>query len=124
MPDARSVPRNQRAAVLFPGRAGERISIGRGAAPEPLAALVDYTWWVTWDTPEPHLQPVIPRPVVHVAVEEVDGRPRALVHGVHPRIFTRRLVGRGGTVAVAFRPAGFRPLLRGPVSAWIEADAP
>ena len=116
MAEVPSVPRNQRAAVLFPGRARDRISVGRGPAPEALADLVDYAWWVTWDTPEPHEQPVIPRPVVHVAVEEVGGRPRALVHGVHQRTFTRRLAGRGGTVAVAFRAAGFRPFLRGSVS--------
>jgi AraC-like DNA-binding protein len=116
--------RNERAAVLYPSRAGERIAIGRGPAPDDLADLVDYCWWVSWDAPEPHVQQVIPRPVVHLAVEDVGGRPRVLVHGVHRRMFERRLEGRGVTMAVAFRPAGFRPFLSGPVGALRDREVP
>jgi len=50
-------------------------------------------------------------------VEGLAGRPRVIVHGVHRRMFERRLEGSGATVAVAFRPAGFRPFLTGPVAA-------
>jgi AraC-like DNA-binding protein len=117
-------PRNQRAAVLYPARARERVDIGRGVVPEDLTELIDYSWWVRWDASEPHVQPVIPRPVVHLAVEEVAGRSRVLVHGVHQRMFERRLEGRGATVAVAFRPAGFRPFVSGPVGALRGRELP
>ncbi|RZS90312.1 AraC-like DNA-binding protein [Motilibacter rhizosphaerae] len=116
--------RNERAAVLYPERARDRVAIGRGAVPDELAELVDYAWWVAWSLQGTHRQQVIPRPVVHLAVEVVDGEPRALVHGIHLRMFERRLSGTGSTVALAFRPGGFRPFLRGPASALRGREVP
>lgn len=113
-----------RAAVLRPSRAQQRIEIGRAEPPEGLADLVDYFWWVRWDTPEPHEQEVVPRPVVHLSAEVTADGPRLLVTGVHQRMFSRRLEGRGHTVAAGFRPAGFRPLLRGDVSALLDREVP
>lgn len=102
---------------MRPSRAERWMDLGRCEPDADLAGLVDYFWWVRWDVPEPHEQEVVPRPVVHVSAERVDGEPRLLVHGVHPRMFRRRLEGRGHTVAAGFRPAGFRPFLRGDVGA-------
>ncbi|MDT0186934.1 helix-turn-helix domain-containing protein [Microbacterium sp. ARD31] len=113
-----------RAAVLRPSRAGRRIEVGRGEPDDDLAGLVDYFWWVRWDAPEPHVQEVVPRPVVHVSAEVVAGEPRLLVHGVHPRMFRRRLEGAGHTVAAGFRPAGFRPFLRADVGALQGRELP
>lgn len=112
------------AAVLRPSRARQRIEIGRADPGDALAGLVDYFWWVCWDTPEPHEQEVVPRPVVHVSAERVGTTPRLLVHGVHPRMFRRRLEGAGHTVAAGFRPAGFRPFLRGDVGALEGREVP
>ena len=103
------------AALLRPSAAEQRIDLGRIEPAADLAHLVDYFWWVRWETPEPHEQEVVPRPVVHVSAEVVAGEPRLLVHGVHPRMFRRRLEGSGQTVAAGFRPAAFRPFLRGDV---------
>ncbi|MCF6379164.1 helix-turn-helix domain-containing protein [Nocardioides KLBMP 9356] len=103
------------AAVLRPSTAEQRIRVGRIEPDVDLAHLVDYFWWVRWDTPEPHEQEVVPRPVVHVSAELVAGEPRLLVNGVRPRMFSRRLEGQGQTIAAGFRPAGFRPFLRGDV---------
>ena len=103
------------AAVLRPSVAEQRIDLGRIEPPADLAHLVDYFWWVRWDTPEPHDQEVVPRPVVHVSAEVVEGEPRLLVTGIQPRMFRRRLEGTGRTVAAGFRPAAFRPFLRGDV---------
>jgi len=112
------------AAIIRPSRAEQRIEVGRCEPGDDLAGLVDYFWWVRWDTPEPHEQEVVPRPVVHVSAEVVDGEPRLLVHGVHPRMFLRRLEGRGHTVAAGFRPAGFRPFLRSDVGALGGREVP
>ena len=106
-----------RAAIIRPSAAGRLIEVGRAEPPADLAGLVDYFWWVRWNSVEPYDQEVVPRPVVHLSAEVVGGVPRLLVHGVHPRMFTRRLEGAGHTVAAGFRPAGFRPFLRADVSA-------
>jgi AraC-like DNA-binding protein len=112
------------AAVLHPSTAEQRIEVGRIEPDADLAHLVDYFWWVRWDTPEVHEQEVVPRPVVHVSAEVVGGEPRLLVHGVHPRMFQRRLEGTGHTVAAGFRPAGFRPFLRSDVGALEGREVP
>lgn len=109
---------------MRPSHAERRIEVGRVEPDPDLAGLVDYFWWVRWDTPEPHEQDVVPRPVVHVSAEVVDGEPRLLVHGVHPRMFRRRLTGAGHTVAAGFRPAGFRPFLRSDVASLQGREMP
>src|ERR687897_242716 len=101
---------------MRPSHAEHRIQVGRSEPDPDLAGLVDYFWWVRWDTPRPHVQEVVPRPVVHVSAELVDG--------VHPRMFHRRLEGTGLTVAAGFRPAGFRPFLRGDVAALEGREVP
>ncbi len=109
-------------AVLRPTQAARRIDVGRAAPGPGLADLVDYFWWVRWDVAEPHEQEVVPRPVVHVSAEVVAGVPRLLVNGVHRRTFSRRLEGRGHTVAAGFRPAGFRPLLHADVGTLLDRE--
>lgn len=109
---------------MRPSHAEQRIEVGRAEPSADLAGLVDYFWWVRWDTPEPHVQEVVPRPVVHVSAEVVAGVPRLLVHGVHPRMFHRRLEGSGHTVAAGFRPGGFRPFLGSDVAALRGREVP
>lgn len=113
-----------RAAVLRPSSAARHFELGRCDPDDDLAGLVDYFWWVRWETSEPYDQEVVPRPVVHVSAEVAGGEPRLLVHGVHPRMFRRRLDGAGRTVAAGFRPAGFRPFLRGDVAAILGRVVP
>ena len=108
---------NTRAAVLDPARAYEHIDIGKADPPAALVGTVDYLWWVTWHAPEPHRQEVIPRPVVHLAAEQHEGMPRLVVTGVQLTRFDRLLAGDGRAVALAFRPATFRPVLGSSVSA-------
>ncbi len=112
------------AAVLRPSAAEQRIDLGRIEPGADLAELVDYFWWVRWDTERPHEQEVVPRPVVHLSAEVVAGEPRLLVHGVHPRMFRRRLEGAGHTVAAGFRPAGFHPFLRADVGTLEGREVP
>lgn len=107
----RDTPRGRgQAAIVRPG--APEIQIGRLAPPEPWTDLVDYLWTVRWRCAEPHVQQVIPQPVVHLAAEEWQGRPRVLVHGLSRRPFERRLVGEGQVVGAAFVPAGFHAVLR------------
>ena len=120
-------PRHHRridAQVLEPSVASARLEIGRAAAPRLVDRLVDYLWWVAWDEPEPRVQAVIPRPVVHVAAEPWNGAPKLVVTGVQRRRFERRLEGVGRTIAIAFRPGGFRPFIVGDVSELTDRRLP
>ncbi len=99
-------------AILRPREAEETITVDRVPASEPLAGLVDYHWYVGWETATPPRQPVVPQPRVHVAAE--DGR--LLVHGISREPFFRTLTGTGHTIGAAFHPGGFRPFLRRPVA--------
>jgi AraC-like DNA-binding protein len=77
-------------------------------ASAPLAGLVDYHWYVGWQTSEPHRQQVVPQPRIHVAAEEG----RLLVHGISREPFFRTLTGTGHVLGASFHPGGFRPFLR------------
>lgn len=116
--------RRQQAQVMHPGAASERLELGRVDAPVELAWCVDYCWWVVWDTPVPYEQGVVPRPVVHVAAEEWQGEARLIVTGPPTEHFRRRLEGRGRTIALAFRPAGFRPFANRPLSELVGVTLP
>jgi AraC-like DNA-binding protein len=96
------------------------------ASPSPeLAGWVDHYWSVTWCYPEPYRQLIVPYPSVQLTFRasgadaaasafEAEG---ARVQGVCSRHQVRVLEGTGRVFGVAFRPGGFRPFLRGPVSA-------
>lgn len=107
-------------AIVRPTEAARHIDVQRVAAGERWAGLVDYHWYVGWDLTEPFAQQVVPQPRVHVAAEHG----RLLVHGLTRQPFARRLVGRGHTLGAAFHAGGFRPLLRGPVSALADRVVP
>ncbi|MBB4935320.1 AraC-like DNA-binding protein [Lipingzhangella halophila] len=100
-------------AIVRPEAGDRPFDVERVAPSAALAEFVDYYWLVRWRTGEPHRQQVIPQPRLHVAAE--DGR--LLVHGVTREPFFRTLTGTGHVLGAAFHPGGFRPLLKGSVSA-------
>jgi AraC-like DNA-binding protein len=100
-------------AIVQPAQAARRLEVQRVATGERWATLIDYHWYVGWRLDSPHAQQVVPQPRVHLAAEHG----RLLVHGISRAPFERRLVGTGHTLGAAFHPGGFRPLLRGSVSA-------
>lgn len=116
--------RRARAGILHPALAQHRIDLRQHPPPPALAPAVDYLWSVTWHAPEGHVQEVIPRPAVQLVAERVDGVPRLQVNGVMRHRFERRLVGDDRAVAVAFRPAGFRPFVDVRVSALTDHVVP
>lgn len=93
---------------MRPRAGAEVFTVERIPPRAELAEFVDYHWVVRWDVPGRHTQQVVPQPRVHVAAEAG----RLLVHGVSRERFERELSGRGRVLGAAFRPAGFRPLLR------------
>ncbi|WP_253771566.1 DUF6597 domain-containing transcriptional factor [Goodfellowiella coeruleoviolacea] len=100
--------------ILHPRLAGAKFQLSRHLPAPALAAFVAHYWMVRWDLRggEPHQQRLLTHPVVQVVFG--DGPPRVV--GVVRGGFSRRLTDRGLAVGVRFRPGGFRPFLRAPVS--------
>lgn len=86
----------------------------RLAPPAALADVVQHFWIVRWDLQggPPQLRETLPHPNVHVVIETGKSR----VHGLHTGRFTRLLEGSGSVFGIKFRPGGFHPFLRRPVS--------
>lgn len=96
--------------ILAPGDREDRIVLTRHPPPADLADIVERFWMVRWDLDgQPaREQEVLPFPCVNVAF----GAHQPGVHGPITRRFVARLSGRGRTVGIKFRPAGFHALLR------------
>lgn len=92
------------------------------AEPGPgLAPFVQRFWTVDWSYATPYRQLIVPFPQVNLswrgtAAPEVSGP------ALGPQ--TVELAGDGRVVGVTFRPGGFRPFLRGPVSALAGRSVP
>ncbi|MFF8554505.1 DUF6597 domain-containing transcriptional factor [Streptomyces sp. NPDC015501] len=92
------------------------VRFRRRAPAAPLRPYLEHYWLIDWDLAEPYAAHVVPHPSVNLVFERYEtknGTPdrpgRAEVAGVDPRLFTRKLAGRGRVCGVQFRPGGFRP---------------
>jgi len=100
--------------ILDPAAARRHFRLTRYAPCAALAHLVERYWVVAWDLRgrPPFTQSVVSHPSVNLVVEPS----QALVFGVNTGRFDRELRGRGGAVAVKFRPAGFHPFMPVPAA--------
>jgi AraC-like DNA-binding protein len=84
--------------------------------PSPdLEPYLEHLWSVAWDCPpdRPSLVETLPHPTVHLIFENgVGGR----IGGVAKGKFSAHLKGKGRIMAAKFRPGGFFPFVRRPVS--------
>ncbi|WP_236567689.1 MULTISPECIES: helix-turn-helix transcriptional regulator [unclassified Nocardiopsis] len=108
--------------ILDPEFGLTRFRLDRYAPSAKAARFVDRYWLASWDLTgrEPHTQRVLAHPVVNL----VFTGGTATVHGPSTGVTSRLLEGRGWALGVMFRPAGFRPLARGPMSALVDAVLP
>ena len=100
--------------VLYPRSSATKYSLARLPPPDGLRPFVECFWIVRWslEREAPHLQQNLPHPCVHVVFE----RGRSRVVGVPQGRFERLLEGEGKLLGVKFRPGGFHPFRRRPVS--------
>src|ERR1700691_4477673 len=100
--------------VLRPALAAERFTLARLEPSPALAPWVDFAWILRWDLrgQPAHEQSILPHPNVHLGFEASG----AGIYGVDRRLFTRSLDGQGKALGIRFRPGGFRPFWRAPVS--------
>ena len=80
-----------------------------------LRPFVEHFWIVRWDLrgQAPQLAETLPHPSVYWITENRT----STINGVPTRRFSRMLEGKGRVFGVKFRPGGFYPFLRSPVSA-------
>lgn len=98
-------------------------------APAPdLAPLIERYWQVAWDLPSGRRAPVslLPHPSVNLGFDGGDAPVggQVLIHGVGRERFTYQLTGSGRVFGVKFRPGGFLPFLRSPVSTLTDHTRP
>ena len=84
---------------------------------DDLAPFVEHYWIVRWDLSEPRVAETVPHPSIHVVLESSG---RSEVVGVMRTRFSRVLEGRGRVVGTKFRPGGFRPFVKQPVSTFTD----
>jgi AraC-like DNA-binding protein len=82
-----------------------------------LRPFVEHYWIVRWDLREPRIAETLPHPSVHLVLESPK---RAKIWGVMRAKFSRVLKGRGRVVGTKFRPGGFRPFAKQPISAFTD----
>ncbi|HEX7804209.1 MAG TPA: helix-turn-helix transcriptional regulator [Pseudoxanthomonas sp.] len=90
--------------------------------PAALAAVVQHFWIVRWDLRgcPAQIRETLPHPNAHLVLEAGGAR----VHGVHTGRFTSVLEGQGAVFGVKFRPGGFHPFLRAPLSTLRNRNVP
>lgn len=96
-------------------REGEEYFHARYHPSPDLAPYLEHLWSVGWDLPPGRSSKVetLPHPTVHLIFEDgVGGR----IGGVAKGKFSTVLTGRGRIMAAKFRPGGFFPFVRRPVS--------
>jgi AraC-like DNA-binding protein len=98
------------------------LQLDRVPASPDLATLVERHWLVSWDLPPGHRNPVTLLP--HPCVNLVFDRGMVAVAGAGGERFTYVQEGSGRVFGVKFRPGGFHPFLRGPVSALAGRTVP
>jgi AraC-like DNA-binding protein len=101
--------------LLQPRLGAKAFELARYAPSEDLTGFVLRYWLLRWDLngQEPHSQEALLPPCVNLVIEP--GRSR--IYGVVSSKTVQRLEGHGQVFGVKFRPGGFYPFLRGPVSA-------
>ena len=81
-----------------------------------LAPFVEHFWTAGWNLATPRRRETLPHPSVFLLVEG----DKAEVAGPTTKRFTREFTGAGRVFAAKFKPGGFRPFTRLPVSAFAE----
>ncbi|WP_433707775.1 DUF6597 domain-containing transcriptional factor [Paenibacillus illinoisensis] len=96
----------------------KRYELTRHAPAEALSPFVKHYWLVSWDLTglESYPQHVVPNPCVNLVVE----RGNTFFFGPSGRKFSYLIRGKGQVFGVKFRPGGFYPFVRLPISSLCE----
>jgi AraC-like DNA-binding protein len=100
--------------VLNPKAGARRFDESLQPPSPDLAEIIQHCWAASWDLEglDPYPQHLLPHPSINLVIEKGAAR----IHGVTTGRFTYVFEGKGVIFGIAFRPAGFRPLLGSRVS--------
>src|SRR5712691_6936913 len=96
-------------------KAGEKkFQLSRYLPAQDLSFFVERYWIVSWDLrgQEPYVQETLPYPCVNMVIE----KDRSGVFGVEKGKFSRLLENQGRVFGIKFKPGGFYPFVKSPVS--------
>jgi AraC-like DNA-binding protein len=102
-------------------KAGEKkFQLSRYLPAQDLSFLVERYWIVSWDLrgQEPYVQETLPYPCVNLVFE----KDRTRVFGVGTGKFSRLLENTGRVFGVKFKPGGFYPFVKAPVSRFTDSS--
>ena len=100
--------------ILNPRAGEENFRLSRRPPSDDLGVFIEHYWIVDWDLTgrEPYVQETLPHPCVHLVFE----REASAIFGVMRGRFSRLLRGKGRVFGIKFRPGGFYPFFRQPIS--------
>ncbi|BFH59798.1 AraC family transcriptional regulator [Paenibacillus azoreducens] len=95
-----------------------KFNLTRHAASDALSFFIKHYWIVSWNCTDevPYFQHVVPNPCVNLVVEPE----KTLFFGPSPRKFSYPIHGKGMVFGVKFKPGGFYPFLKQPVSTLVD----
>jgi len=102
-------------------KAGEKkFQLSRYSPTQDLSFFVERYWIVRWDLrgQEPYVQETLPYPCVNLVFEKEQTR----VFGVGTGKFSRLLENTGRVFGVKFKPGGFYPFVKAPVSRFTDSS--
>lgn len=102
--------------ILNPRTAQTKFRITRHVPANDLGFFVERYWIIHWDLQAPYVQETLPYPCVNLVFE----KNRSGVFGVGTGKFARTLEGAGKVFGVKFRPGGFYPFVKAPVSRFTD----
>jgi AraC-type DNA-binding domain-containing proteins len=107
--------------ILQLKEAGKAFALERFPPSAELAPFVRHYWSVIWDLRgrEPYRQDVIPNPCVNLVAESG----RIGLYGAASRKYTKRLEGQGRVFGVKFKPGGFYPYFKRPLTEITDGEA-
>lgn len=113
MQQASKPPRPSMGVLNLP-EGEKKFLLTRHAPAEKLRFFVKHYWIVEWDlSGQPsYQQDVLPNPCVNMVVEHR----KTAIFGVSPVKYSHLLEGKGKVFGVKFKPGGFYPFLKSPVS--------
>lgn len=100
--------------ILNP-RAGEKkYNLARYPASEDLGYFIERYWIVEWDLPEEeaYTQKILTHPCINMVIE----REKSFIYGIEQNSSSQHLQGKGSVFGIKFKPGGFYPFLKAPVS--------